>query len=133
VERFRCPACATYKPASEFPRNRAERRGYATYCKPCHNRITKRNIQRLHGSGRNFQLKRRYGVDAVQVEWMILQQGGVCALCGDGAPAHVDHSHENGEVRGIVCFNCNRALGYLDDQPDLFYRIAEYLEAHTEA
>jgi hypothetical protein len=64
---------------------------------------------------------------------MILRQGGLCALCRTGTPAHVDHSHATAEVRGIVCFNCNRALGYLDDQPDFLYRMADYMEAHTEA
>jgi hypothetical protein len=47
---------------------------------------------------------------------MALQQGNACALCGQGKPEHVDHDHVSGRVRGILCFGCNRALGYVADE-----------------
>jgi hypothetical protein len=130
MELIRCPACRQRKPADGFPRNRSTKNGRATYCKPCHNRIIAENLRRQHGSGRNFQLKRRYGVDAVQVEWMILQQGGVCALCGEANPKHVDHDHRSGKVRGILCFNCNKGLGKAEDGLDVLRRAMDYLLAH---
>ena len=50
----------------------------------------------------------------------VRQQGGVCAICGSGPedPQHVDHDHETGEVRGILCFNCNGGLGQFHDSID---------------
>ncbi|MPZ92303.1 MAG: hypothetical protein GEU68_11825 [Actinobacteria bacterium] len=77
---------------------------------------------------RSFWLNRRYRVDAAQVAWMVLQQGGVCALCGSGKPEHVDHDHRTKRVRGILCFNCNRGLGKFCDDVGLMGRAAEYLE-----
>lgn len=59
---------------------------------------------------------------------MALQQGEVCAVCGDGGAAHVDHDHESGAVRGVLCFNCNRGLGYLGDDLAGMYGLADYLE-----
>ncbi|MQA98896.1 MAG: recombinase [Actinobacteria bacterium] len=118
------------KSPEDFPRNRATKSGRATYCRPCHNRIMRANRQTHYGSDRNFQLVRRYGVDAVQVEWMILQQGGVCALCREANPRHVDHDHRSGKVRGILCFNCNKGLGKVEDGPDVLRRAMDYLLAH---
>jgi hypothetical protein len=59
---------------------------------------------------------------------MALQQGNACALCGQGKPEHVDHDHVSGRVRGILCFGCNRALGYVADDPIRLHRLADYLE-----
>ena len=73
----------------------------------------------IRQQGGSFHLNRRYRVDASQVAWTILQQGGVCALCGAGRPEHVDHDHETKRIPGILCFNCNRGLGKLGDDVEL--------------
>jgi hypothetical protein len=54
---------------------------------------------------------RRYGIGAAEFDELDAQQGGVCAICGRESPEHVDHDHETGKVRGILCFNCNGGLG----------------------
>jgi hypothetical protein len=59
---------------------------------------------------------------------MILQQGGLCALCGAGKPEHVDHDHGTKRVRGILCFNCNRGLGEFGHDFELMEKAADYLE-----
>ena len=61
-----------------------------------------------------------------------------CAICGEpetavsrtGRPKSisVDHDHDTGRIRGVLCDRCNRALGYLRDNPDLLRRAADYLE-----
>ncbi|MFE5188252.1 endonuclease VII domain-containing protein [Streptomyces sp. NPDC056628] len=52
---------------------------------------------------------------------------GLHARCP--APAvHVDHCHETGRVRGVLCFNCNSAIGKLGDDPDAVRRAAAYSE-----
>jgi recombination endonuclease VII len=86
--------------------------------------------KRLYGGQRSYLLKLRYGVTEVQLEWLKLQQGGLCAICHEAPAVHVDHDHRTKQVRGVLCFNCNRGLGYLDDDLETLYRAADYLESH---
>ncbi|MGA4543566.1 endonuclease VII domain-containing protein [Uniformispora flossi] len=59
---------------------------------------------------------------------MIKAQFGICPICLRPRPEHVDHDHSSGEVRGVLCFNCNSGLGQFKDRPDLLRRAAAYLE-----
>jgi len=127
----RCPSCGQEKELSDFVRNRAAKDGIGGYCKPCHNRMSRENVIKNHGSTRSRMLKRRYEVDAVQVEWMILQQGGKCAVCKQKPAKHVDHGHKTNRVRGILCFNCNRGLGYFKDDWERMCLAADYLESYS--
>jgi hypothetical protein len=124
----RCPDCGKYKPLSEFPRNRRTKNGFATYCKPCHNARGHESRKRLYGSSRHYHLKRRYGIGAKEVEELIREQGDVCAICDRPNPEHVDHDHATGQVRGVLCFNCNGGLGQFGDDAQRLYRAAFYVE-----
>jgi hypothetical protein len=124
-----CAACSGFKGISEFPRNRSSSDGLATYCKPCHNAKAKETHTRLYGGTRQYHLKRRYGLSIADVDAMIEAQGGTCAVC-PGPPQHVDHDHATGEVRGILCFNCNQALGNARDNPMVLRGLARYLDKH---
>jgi len=64
---------------------------------------------------------------------LLAEQGGLCAICREAPAAHVDHDHATGRVRGLLCFNCNGALGQFRDRPDLMLRAYAYLTAsgHT--
>jgi hypothetical protein len=121
----RCRDCGLLKPLEEFPRNKNSKDGRHTYCKPCHNARGRETIQRLHGNSRHYHLKRRYGIGADE---FVRQQGGVCPICGRADPEHVDHSHETGDVRGILCFNCNGGLGQFRDSIDALLGAVDYLE-----
>jgi hypothetical protein len=127
----RCPKCKQEKCTSEFVRNRSAKGGVGSYCRPCHADVVRENVRKNHGSGRDFQLKRRYGVDSTAAAWLILQQGGVCAICRVREPVHLDHCHSSSGIRGILCFNCNRALGYFGDDVITMCRAADYLESHS--
>jgi Recombination endonuclease VII len=54
---------------------------------------------------------------------MLAAQGGVCAVCEKPDPEHVDHDHETGVVRGMLCFNCNQALGNARDDVEVLRRL----------
>ena len=59
---------------------------------------------------------------------MLAEQGGVCAICREAPAEHVDHDHATERVRGLLCFNCNGALGQFRDRPDLMLRAIMYLQ-----
>jgi hypothetical protein len=68
-------------------------------------------VKRLHGSTRDYHLKRRYGLTSADVDAMVEAQGGVCLLCRERPAQHVDHDHLTGAVRGVLCSCCNQGLG----------------------
>jgi hypothetical protein len=98
-----------------------------SYCKPCFNLITRNNRIKLHGSTRNYHLRRRYGISAEDFDQLFAEQGGLCAICREAPAEHVDHDHKTGRVRGLLCFNCNGALGQFRDRADLMLRAVAYL------
>jgi Recombination endonuclease VII. len=122
-----CPDCKEIKSLGEFPRNRADSTGYASYCKPCHNARGREVKLRLHGGFREYHLRHRYGIGQKEFDALLASQGGVCAICGAQNPEHVDHDHVFGNVRGILCFNCNGGLGQFKDRPDLLHKAIGYL------
>lgn len=124
----RCSRCGETKQLNEFVRNRSAPAGYGYHCRPCHNRVSRQNREKHHGTIRDFMLRRRYGIDAAEVERLLLSQGGSCAICGANAPRHLDHDHTSGRVRGVLCFSCNGALGQFSDDVATLRRARAYLE-----
>lgn len=124
-----CPDCQTIQPVEAFPRNRADRSGFATYCRPCHNARTRANIKKNHGNTRNYHLMGRYGLTGAEYDRMFAAQGGLCAVCRKATAAHVDHDHETEVVRGLPCSSCNQALGNARDDIDVLRRLVNYLHA----
>lgn len=122
-----CPDCGRRKPASEFAASARASDGLHTYCRSCNNARAYGSIERLHGSARNFQLRRRYGLVADEVDAMVASQGGLCAICREKRAEHVDHNHSTGQVRGILCFTCNVGLGQLRDELAVLSNAALYL------
>jgi|14_taG_2_1085336.scaffolds.fasta_scaffold00652_13 hypothetical protein len=81
-------------------------------------------------------LQRAYGISKEDYDKMYLSQNGLCAICDTHGfrmnekvknGLCVDHDHETGEVRGLLCHNCNRALGLLQDDPKLIEKSLQYL------
>lgn len=69
---------------------------------------------------RSWKMRTRYGITVEEYETMLVEQDGRCAICGSaesrgrGGRLSVDHNHETGEVRGLLCQPCNLALGTLE-------------------
>lgn len=83
---------------------------------------------------KNTYLKSKYGITIDDYEAMEKQQGGVCAIC-NGAPKGkrysslvVDHCHDTGRVRGLLCDHCNRAIGLLGECPSALQNAVRYLQ-----
>jgi hypothetical protein len=117
------------RPLEQFPRTTASRTGRATYCLPCHNARGRASREKIGGS-RTYHLIRRYGISAAEADLMLSTQGGLCAICNTASAEHVDHDHETGRVRELLCFNCNGGLGQFKDDPDVLRAAAGYVERH---
>ncbi len=83
--------------------------------------------QRLYGSHANFLRLRRYGIGTVELEAMVREQDGRCAICRDRPAKHIDHDHETGKPRAILCFGCNRGLGKFRDDIQVLRQATAYL------
>ncbi|MFI7009559.1 endonuclease VII domain-containing protein [Streptomyces sp. NPDC050145] len=116
----RCPQCQVVKPHSDWERNRSSSDGWSSYCRECR---AERN--------RISYFKRKYGLTPAELDDLRREQAGVCCICLDAPAEHVDHCHETGRVRGVLCFSCNAALGQFKDRPDALRRAADYLEGNA--
>lgn len=77
---------------------------------------------------------RRYGITVEQYEFMLAAQGGLCGICRKPPGRRrlaVDHDHETGEVRMLLCDRCNMAVGIIEDP--MFNRWVEYIGLHYAA
>lgn len=77
---------------------------------------------------RNARLKRKYNISQDDYDKLHEAQGGRCAICGKKKRLVVDHDHDTGEVRGLLCGNCNTGIGMLGDTPGDLKNALEYLE-----
>ena len=85
---------------------------------------------------RDGHLRRTFGLSLAEYDDLLARQGGKCAICGrpprEGSSLHVDHDHETGEVRGLLCFRCNGGLGQFAEDGDRLRLAAEYLDGSLE-
>ena len=100
-------------------------------CKAC-DRKAKRERDRKNPELRaDKHLRNKYGITLADKRRMIQQQGGKCAICPvkleDLSKSHVDHCHETGEIRGVLCHNCNRGIGYLKHDTQIILSASQYL------
>ena len=81
---------------------------------------------------RDLYYRRTFGISADEVDALIAAQGGACAICGRTpereASWHVDHDHETGAVRGVLCIDCNHGIGKLGDSIERLQAAIAYLE-----
>ena len=98
-------------------------------------RMTRPNL------ARNANLKKCFGISLDRYEEMLAVQGGVCDVCsqkeamrhtttGEVKALSVDHDHQTGAIRGLLCHHCNRGLGSFRDSIPLLRAAITYLEKH---
>lgn len=85
---------------------------------------------------RRGNYRRAYGITIDDYDRLFAAQGGRCAICGSPEPLGgfknfaVDHNHQTGKVRGLLCTACNRGLGLFHDNPVTLELAARYLLSH---
>jgi hypothetical protein len=128
-----CRVCETDKPVTDFYWS-GDKGRYAFDCKECRsNRERAKNAtpearQKL----RSYNIRRKYGMTVEDFDAMLAAQGGGCAICGvaenpDALSLAIDHCHDTGRIRGILCGPCNKAIGLLRDDPRLLRKAVTYL------
>lgn len=119
-----CARCREAKPLDGFHRQSKGPGGRHSYCKPCYNAAYRgRNRKPVAAETRRAQnVKSRYGLTMAEVEQMLTDQGGVCAICRKPMVRQcIDHDHATNAVRGLLCHPCNIRLPHVEDAE---YRIA---------
>lgn len=117
-----CNRCGVVRSMHEFHKQHTRLDGRRSICKEC-----------LAEQSRPYLLAKRFGINETEFAEMLASQCGGCALCGSQSPGgrwenfHVDHCHETGRVRGILCYGCNVALGRLGDNEAGLKRALAYV------
>ncbi len=146
-----CLRCGVVKPLSEFHVYKNRRDKTQVWCKPCTTEAKLsgyRNDPAKHAAynrewGRknpdkkaDFALKTRIGAPHGTYATMHAEQAGVCAICGtdkaggNAKRLHVDHNATTGEIRGLLCGNCNNGLGRFAHSQELLIAAAVYLRRY---
>jgi len=104
-------------------------------CPACHERhsILQRKFSSANGNRgfRKGHYRRTYGITEEIVAWHMEAQGSACAICArpfEGRSPHVDHDHQTGQFRGLLCGGCNRGLGQFNEDITSLRRAIAYLK-----
>lgn len=142
----RCTVCKEEKEYSCYHKSKQTKDGYGYRCIDC-DKLARQdyrdaNEERFRQVSRKKQLKHKYGLSQEDYQSMLEDQSFGCAICEtknpNGATSNsdfmkhfaVDHCHDSGRVRGLLCSACNRALGFLQDSPKILSRALDYLLTH---
>ena len=102
-----------------------------SHCKKCvskyeSNRVRDKKQCPIYARNRHLVIK--YNLTIEDYNNILEQQNNACAICKDGdKKLVVDHCHSTGKVRGLLCHNCNVALGMFKDNQEILDRAKEYL------
>jgi len=143
-----CTKCKVEKPIDDFYKAAKYKDGHMTQCKKC--RYVAHALYRANGGlekerlreqarkelnpnrSKDRRLKSKYDITLEQYNNMLQLQSNCCYLCkvsvDSGRRFVVDHDHETGAVRAILCNSCNVGIGLLNDNPELLVNAARYIE-----
>ena len=141
-----CRICGESKPYSEMVKNKVFSCGIDTICLVCsRNKVKvwrkenpeKRAEQVKREIGKTYtinkHLRSKYGIDHAQYNELLVKQKESCKICGIhhsllSKRMAVDHCHETGKIRGLLCSSCNSILGYAYDNTNTLEKAIQYLK-----
>lgn len=111
------------------------------YCRDCSNAYKREHRLLPHAKAKEIAIhrERAYGITAEEYAALLDGQGGLCAVCSRPETAKrrgivktlaVDHDHDTGAIRGLLCTKCNTAIGLLDDSEERIAALARYMAAN---
>lgn len=139
-----CTKCKTEKDSTYFYVDKRRPDGRGSWCRDCWIDQSRNYRDRIGTRGRREKdLKHLYGITVEEYEAMAKAQNNVCAICKNREKAvnpqsnkrqrlSVDHNHDTGKIRGLLCTRCNKALGLFYDDATLLSSAVEYLIQHKE-
>lgn len=135
-----CMKCKVLKPNLAFQKHTHTKDRLRHECRDCTSKYQKVQRVRYRGAtSRRYNLKKLFGITTEQYDKMLHEQGGKCAICrtdqsGTERSTYlcVDHDHETGKVRGLLCVTCNMGLGMFKDNVGLMAKAIDYLASSKE-
>lgn len=125
-----CKRCGAKKQLSEFARHPTGRFGHRPDCKVCRrvfvNAAYNGGGERARAMHLSRQRKHRYGLATPEYEAFIKARGA-CEICGASERLVVDHDHVAKRLRGVLCANCNNALGLFKERPQVIEAALRYV------
>ena len=131
---FWCKECKSKKTKQYYvgeAKERRQKKNKQSYYKNAEKR--KEKSREWHHANkdkaRNNRIKRIYGIEEKEYEMMARYQENKCAICKKETKQKlvIDHDHSSGDVRGLLCANCNSALGYINDNRQTLENMIDYL------
>jgi hypothetical protein len=126
------------QPLENFHKQKTGKFGRRSRCRVCHNRYAREyEASRGYEWRRAKALRLAYGLSLEEYDTLFKAQEGKCAICKGTDSKHpiseflvVDHCHETGKVRGLLCNMCNRGIGFYLDDAERLLHAAVYLMEH---
>jgi hypothetical protein len=124
----KCIRCQESKELLKFGNHPTARDGKRNQCEACRYQLRKARPGH-QDQQRYWNLVGRYGITPEEYSAMETGQGKRCKICQEETKLFVDHNHETGMVRGLLCHHCNTMLGLAKDSPQILEGAIAYLEA----
>lgn len=128
----KCKECNVIKPLNSFNKHTSTKDKLRTRCKPCDKKRYEDKRVRCKDKKKDWNLQYNFNITLEDYNKMFQEQDGKCAICNkhqtefDKSLA-VDHCHETGKVRGLLCRECNTGLGKFKDSTNLLEKAKNYL------
>lgn len=122
-----CSRCQQEKPLAEFHKRK---NSFRPECKQCRSVWMKEYYQRTREAKATYSRKYRYNITEDVYQQLRTEQKDSCKICGEVSNSRelaVDHCHETGKIRGLLCSNCNTGIGLFLDDPSRLQAAIEYL------
>ena len=115
-------------------KERINEKNKANYYKNREKILAKKKEDYCPDNQKDKHLKNKYNISLEKYNSMYDEQKGRCYICGDKHTVlHVDHNHETGEVRKLLCSLCNTSFGKMRERVDLIEKLLEYSKAYGKS
>lgn len=138
IESKVCSKCREIKPLTEFHKDNGIKDGHSSWCKKCtrENRIKYQKTPRGKFTARKAQLKSKFNMTPADYDKIYMDQLGLCAICGTHQSdlkksLAVDHNHETGKIRGLLCNRCNIGIMNLKEDAENCLNAYSYLRERS--